>query len=115
MPIPIRVEERHGGGCRGFSLGRDGDLADSLVDDRANRRKAAATARPSAQAAVDGARCSWTFVAADRSSYALIRNRIARTDDHLLIQLKACGGGINNMSVLMALMRQLGKRERATL
>jgi hypothetical protein len=115
MPIPIRVEERHRGGCRGLSLGRDGDLADSLIDDRANRRKAAATARPGTQAAIDGARCSWTFVAADRSPYALIRNRIARTDDHLLIQLKACGGGINNMSLLMALTRQRGKRESATL
>ena len=90
-------------------------VADSLIDDRANRREAAATARPSTQAAIDSARRPWTFVAADRSSYALIRNRIARTDDHLLIQLKACGGGMNNMSVLMALMRQLGKRETATL
>jgi hypothetical protein len=115
MPVPVGVEKRHSGGGRCFSLGRDGDVADSLIDDRANRRKAAATARPSPQAAIDGARRSWTFVAADRSPYALIRNRIARTDDHLLIQLKACGGGINNMSVLMASIRQLGKREGATL
>jgi hypothetical protein len=115
MPIPVRVEKRHGGGCGGFSLGRDGDVADSLIDDRTNRGKAAATARPSTQAAIDGTRRSRTFVAADRSPYALIRNRIARTDDHLLIQLKACGGGINNMSVLMASIRQLSKRERATL
>jgi len=116
MPVPVGVEKRHSRASRSPRLdGSDAGPAQRFIDDRANRGKAAATARPSTQAAIDGARRSRTFVATDRSPYALIRNRIARTDDHLLIQLKACGGGINNMSVLMALMRQLGKRERATL
>src|SRR5580698_10872366 len=112
MPVPVGVEKRHSCASRSPRLdGSDARPGQRFIDDRANRRKAPATARPSTQAAIDRARRSRTFVAADRSPYALIRNRIARTDDHLLIRLKACGGGINNMSVLMASIRQLGKRE----